>query len=127
MRYSRELQVAIETASIAGRAMRTAFHATGHTLTEHGLDASLETMIREPLGAAFPSYGRLGEELPQADRLATDEQAHVWVIDSLDGSTHFEKCRRGAALSIALLRAGEPVLGVVFSPLYPNDKGDMIA
>ncbi len=127
MRYSRELQVAIETASIAGRAMRTAFHATGHTLTEHGLDASLEAMIREPLGAAFPSYGQLGEELPQADRLATDEQAHVWVIDPLDGSTHFEKCRRGAALSIALLRAGEPVLGVVFSPLYPNDKGDMIA
>lgn len=34
---------------------------------------------------------------------------------------------RGSAVSIALLHEGEPVLGVVYSPLSPNDDGDLIA
>jgi hypothetical protein len=34
---------------------------------------------------------------------------------------------RGAAVSIALLEGGEPVLGVVYAFNYPDDNGDLIA
>ena len=36
-----------------------------------------------------------------------------WLVDPQDGTTEFLAGRRGGAISIGLLRAGQPVLGVV--------------
>ncbi|MCA9797268.1 MAG: ADP-ribosylglycohydrolase family protein, partial [Candidatus Eremiobacteraeota bacterium] len=34
---------------------------------------------------------------------------------------------RGSSVAVALVHDGEPILGVVFSPTYPDDRGDLIA
>ena len=49
------------------------------------------------------------------------------MVDPLDGTSDFLKGRRGSALSIALIRDGVPVWGVVASPVAPDDGGDVIA
>lgn len=65
----------------------------------------------------------LGEETGRRGSLAGD----AWVVDPLDGTADFLAGRRGSAVSVALLRNHQPVLGVVFAPLAPDDDGDLIA
>ena len=50
-----------------------------------------------------------------------------WVVDPHDGSTAFLAGERGTAISIALIRQGVPVLGVVHAPLSPDRGADTIA
>jgi len=65
---------------------------------------------------------RLTELLPQADVLAEegsgrDTQAELrWVVDPLDGTTNFAHGYPVFSVSIALERAGSPILGVVYDP-----------
>jgi fructose-1,6-bisphosphatase/inositol monophosphatase family enzyme len=50
----------------------------------------------------------------------------LWVVDPNDGTGACLKGFRGSAVSIALLEAGEPVLGVVYAFNHPDDSGDLI-
>ena len=50
-----------------------------------------------------------------------------WVVDPHDGTRAFLEGRRGSAVSVALLREGTPVIGVVFAPLGPDRGPDLIA
>ncbi|EDP63876.1 Inositol monophosphatase/ADP-ribosylglycohydrolase [alpha proteobacterium BAL199] len=50
-----------------------------------------------------------------------------WLIDPHDGTSAFLKGHRGTAVSIALLRNGLPVLGVVCAPMSPDRGWDLIA
>ncbi|HEY5635368.1 MAG TPA: inositol monophosphatase family protein [Burkholderiales bacterium] len=50
-----------------------------------------------------------------------------WLVDPQDGTTEFLAGRRGGAISIGLLRAGQPVLGVVHAPCPPDRDADTIA
>jgi fructose-1,6-bisphosphatase/inositol monophosphatase family enzyme len=54
-----------------------------------------------------------------------DSAGHLWLLDPDDGTSAFEKGFRGAAVSIALLRNGPPVLGVVYAYRAPDDAGDL--
>ncbi|HET7671668.1 MAG TPA: inositol monophosphatase family protein [Burkholderiales bacterium] len=51
----------------------------------------------------------------------------VWLVDPHDGTFEFTAGRRGSAVSVALLRNGEPVLGVVHAPDAPDCGADTIA
>lgn len=69
----------------------------------------------------------LGEETgvtPGADAALAD---WCWLVDPQDGTTEFLAGRRGGAISIGLLRAGQPVLGVVHAPCPPDRDADTIA
>ena len=59
--------------------------------------------------------------------LEADPNGFCWVVDPHDGTRAFLEGRRGSAVSIALLRRGEPVLGVVYAPSSPDRGPDMIA
>ena len=48
-------------------------------------------------------------------------------MDPHDGTSDFLAGRRGSAVSVALVRSGLPILGVVYAPLAPDDRGDLIA
>ncbi len=53
---------------------------------------------------------------------------YLWLIDPNDGTSAYLKGWRGSSVSIALLRDGVPILGVVYSPCYPDSgQGDLIA
>ena len=73
---------------------------------------------------AFPTYGYRGEEIGLTAQ-AEDAEHHLWLVDPQDGTSAAEKGFRGAAVSIALLRNGLPVLGVVLAYAAPDSNGDL--
>jgi ADP-ribosyl-[dinitrogen reductase] hydrolase len=117
--YRSELQCAVRAAMAAGGFLRTAFHSAAT-----GVDTQAEEQILPILTEAFPHYGYRGEELGLVS-LPRDPDAHLWLIDPNDGTSAFEAGFRGAAVSIALLRDGRPVLGVVYAYSAPDDSGDL--
>lgn len=105
--------------------LRQEFHRPGGLRLKHGkpvIDHEVEVMLRNRLTALHPCAWH-GEETSH-DPV---DRGDVWVVDPLDGTSDFQAGRRGSALSIALLRDGRPVLGVVAAPVAPDDHGDLIA
>src|SRR5438552_15515813 len=87
-------------------------------------DDEAEWAIREILLAAFPAWGYLGEET--GVKPAAGGEHSVWFVDPNDGTTSMQRGYRGHAISIGLVRAGVPVLGVVCAVDAPDDRGDLI-
>jgi len=75
-------------------------------------DRHAEALIIESLRAATP-YRILSEEIGWVDGAADDV---VWAVDPLDGSVNYAQGFPHWGVSIALVRAGRPVLGVVDCP-----------
>lgn len=124
------LNVAIDAARAAGDALRAEFHREGGPRGSKGkapIDTTAEELIRERLRAAFPRDGIRAEEAPDVDCAALDARGCFWLIDPNDGTSAFLHGHRGASVSIARIRDGVPVLGVVFAYAAPDDAGDMIA
>ncbi len=117
--YRGELDCAMRAAAVAGVLLQRAFHAG-----ESDVDCRAEEAIQQCLMAGFPQYGYHGEELGLVSP-AKDSARHLWLVDPDDGTSAFEKGFRGAAVSIALLRDGRPVLGVVNAYCAPDDEGDL--
>ncbi|MCE6968056.1 inositol monophosphatase family protein [Cereibacter sphaeroides] len=107
----------------AGALIRAEFHRPGGPRGQHGkapVDTQVEAFLRERLIALHPCDWH-GEELPRQ----TGGHPDAWVVDPQDGTTAFLRGLRGSAISVALVRNGTPVLGVVFAPCAPDDAGDL--
>lgn len=128
--YQAALDVATELATAAGKLILAQFVGPAG-IAGHGghadVDAAAERLIRDGLAQAFPQYGQRGEEIRELDRPASDPGRHVWLIDPHDGTSEATKGHRGAAVSIALLRDGVPVLGVVYAYAAPGGGDDLFA
>ncbi|MCX6020351.1 MAG: ADP-ribosylglycohydrolase family protein [Chloroflexi bacterium] len=129
--YAPALRAATEAALAAGALLRAEYHRPdGIRKTSHDhadVDVEVERMLRERLLAAFPAWAYRGEETgAQAAPLDAEGPVHCWMVDPNDGTRAFIVGVRGAAVSIGLLRDGEPVLGVVYAPCCPDDGGDLI-
>jgi myo-inositol-1(or 4)-monophosphatase len=116
---TKELEAAISAAREAGRVLREGF-GWQHSVRYKGevdlvteVDEQAERVIREILLEAFPAYGVLAEE---GGALAGEVDAR-WIVDPLDGTTNYAHGLPIFAVSIALERAGEVVLGVVHDPM----------
>ncbi len=130
MEYRSALQVAVDAALEAGQLLRQEFHRAGGPRGQGGhamIDEIAEAAIRARLCNAFPEFGMIGEELRGQDRPSRDPAKHLWLIDPNDGTAAYLQGHRGSAVSIGLLRAGVPVLGVVYAFGAPNDLGDLFA
>ncbi|NNF61039.1 MAG: inositol-phosphate phosphatase [Gammaproteobacteria bacterium] len=77
-------------------------------------DVESEGAIREVLTSAFPDDGFYGEETGSS---AMDAD-YVWLVDPLDGTKSFVRGYPFFSVQIALLHAGEIVLGVSNAPLF---------
>ena len=116
---TRELEAAISAAREAGRVLREGF-GWQHSVRYKGevdlvteIDEQAERVIKEILLGAFPSYGMLAEE---GGWLSGEEDAR-WIVDPLDGTINYAHGFPVFAVSIALERAGELVLGMVHDPM----------
>jgi myo-inositol-1(or 4)-monophosphatase len=116
---AKELEVALSAARRAGEVLRSGF-GTEHAITYKGevdlvteVDEEAERVIKEELLGAFPTYGMLAEE---GGGKAGEEDAR-WIVDPLDGTTNYAHGLPIFAVSIALERAGEVVVGVVYDPM----------
>jgi len=115
-----ELEVALSAARRAREVLRAGF-GTEHTITYKGevdllteIDEQAERVIREELLGTIPTYGMLAEE---GGERSGEEDAR-WLVDPLDGTTNYAHGLPIFCFSIALERAGEVVLGVVYNPVH---------
>ena len=76
------------------------------------LDNDLEKMIRQRLGARFPDDALTGEEYEAAG----GRGPRSWSIDPIDGTGNLVHGLPLWAISIGLIVAGEPSLGVIAVP-----------
>jgi ADP-ribosyl-[dinitrogen reductase] hydrolase len=120
-RYPKEMNVAIDAAKEAASFLRYEFNR-GY---RPALDLNADEIIAGRLRSVFPQYGYHSEELGLVAR-PNDSLKHCWLVDPHDGTSAAAKGFRGAAVSIALLRDGLPVLGVVYAYSSPDDNGDLI-
>src|SRR5262245_35245974 len=86
------------------------------------VDREIEERLREKLQKLMPATFA-GEE---TGTTPGSEKGWTWLVDPQDGTSEFLSGRRGSSVSVALLRGGEPVLGVVHAPLSPDRGRDTI-
>ena len=94
----------------------TAAKADGSIVT--AADAAIQEHLTRALERDWPGIPLLGEEMtPAAQRHLLDSAtAGVWVLDPLDGTSNYAGGFPACAISLALLRDGEAVLGAVLDP-----------
>jgi myo-inositol-1(or 4)-monophosphatase len=105
--------LAVEAAAIAKercRNVRPQEKANLSYVTD--LDNDLEKMIRQRLGARFPDDSLTGEEY----EVAGGHGPRRWSIDPIDGTGNLVHGLPLWAISIGLIIAGEPSLGVIAIP-----------
>jgi len=74
------------------------------------VDREAEKLLVDGLGDLLPGSTFLTEE----DTVANEESEQQWIIDPLDGTTNFLHQLPCFSVSVALRRAGETVLGIVY-------------
>jgi ADP-ribosylglycohydrolase/fructose-1,6-bisphosphatase/inositol monophosphatase family enzyme len=124
--YQKALAAAVEAAREAGALLREEFHRPGGPRGAGGradVDVEAERLIRQRLLASCP-WDYLGEELGAVER---GGKPHLWLVDPNEGAGAYLQGWRGSAVSIAALRDGVPVLGVVYAFAYPDGDGDLFA
>ena len=108
------LNMAIKAARDAGKIQVIAFRdrsnlqisnkSLGDYVTE--VDKECERVILETLKTAYPDHAFLGEESGESGK---KDAEYTWVIDPLDGTTNFIHGIPQFAVSIALLKNGQPL------------------
>ncbi len=74
------------------------------------VDTASEKMLVEGLGALVPGSGFIAEE----GTAGSKGEEYQWIIDPLDGTTNFIHGLPPIAISIALMRDRQIILGVVY-------------
>jgi ADP-ribosylglycohydrolase/fructose-1,6-bisphosphatase/inositol monophosphatase family enzyme len=91
----------------------------GNCPVDKEIEERLRTTLRGLVDCAF-----VGEE---TGATPGSRAGWTWLVDPHDGTSDFLAGRRGSAISVALLREGVPVLGVVHAPEPPDRGADTIA
>lgn len=124
--YSNEHDAAVEAAHQAAQLIRgrmgqvdpaAAREKGTNDLVTQTDEAAQQTIIRM-LRDAFPDYAILAEEGPEEETIRRTAEGHRWIVDPLDGTTNFTYDVPPFAVSIALQREDEIVVGVVLD--VPN-------
>jgi len=114
------LETAVEAALKAGAYQRyrfaspldVAMKGAKDLVTE--VDRESERLVVDHLQARFPDHNIVAEEgeYPQGG------SPFRWIIDPLDGTTNYAHGFPWFCVSIALETEGEPVIGVIYSPMH---------
>ncbi len=130
MDLERTKAVGLAAASRAGEILRHYWGKT-HEIEKKGAidlvteaDVASEKAIIEIIRSAFPHHTVVAEE----SGVTPGIDSHQWIIDPLDGTTNYAHGLAEFAVSIAFAFEGEPVLGLVLSPvageLFCGAKGN---
>jgi myo-inositol-1(or 4)-monophosphatase len=77
-------------------------------------DIEVDQFLRRELGLLLPAAGWLSEET--ADNAGRLDRDLIWLVDPIDGTRDFIRARTGWAVSVALISAGRPLIGVLAAP-----------
>lgn len=107
----------------AGQIALAAWPGHGHALESwdksdaspvSAADLAVDGFLKRELSALLPAAGWLSEETADApERL---EGGLIWLVDPIDGTRDFIRGRAGWAISVALISAGRPLLGMLDAP-----------
>ena len=121
MTYTAELAFAVETVRRAAEPALAGFQRPdlpvfdkpdGSIVTQADLDVN--DLIVDAITAAYPRDAILSEESPDdPDRLSN---SRCWIVDPIDGTSHFERGDRDWSIMLALAVDGVAVVGAVNRP-----------
>jgi myo-inositol-1(or 4)-monophosphatase len=126
MDLSFALTIATESAQTAGGLLRQGLMAEKTVrnkssevdlVTEY--DEAAEKLIVAGIQEAFPEHLLITEEgsvLTENQAPSAGKSSYTWYIDPLDGTNNFAHGYPVFAVSIALYRQNQPLLGVVYDP-----------
>jgi myo-inositol-1(or 4)-monophosphatase len=77
-------------------------------------DLEVDEFLKRELRALLPAAGWLSEET--ADDPKRLEGGLIWLVDPIDGTRDFIRGRAGWAVSVALVSASRPLLGMLCAP-----------
>jgi len=113
------LQTAIEAAQQAGRVIAERYPAE-RSVTIKGYrdlvtetDTEAEAIILDLIHERFATHAILSEEAG-GDEVG---DGYTWIVDPLDGTSNYAHHVPIFAVSIGVLAAGEPLIGVIHDPL----------
>lgn len=118
--YQKELEIATQLATEAGKIMLGYFNSAASNPTVKSdrtivtkADTDINARIIEVLSKETPGYSIWGEE----ESLIIDDAKYTWVCDPVDGTMPFSKAIPISTFSLALIdENGRSVLGVVYDP-----------
>lgn len=105
-------RIALDMWPGAGRQVNSWHKSPGNPVCD--ADVAVDAFLKRELGALLPAAGWLSEET--VDHPARLEGDLVWLVDPIDGTRDFLRGRPGWAVSVALLRSGRPLLGLLEAP-----------
>ena len=81
-------------------------------------DREIEALVTAELSRAFPDHLVIAEEASAGSELPRPvDESYVWYLDPLDGTTNFAHGYPQFAVSLALARGRELLLGIVHDPV----------
>jgi len=76
-------------------------------------DIIADKIIRESIEKHFPSHSYVTEETGLVEK----DSNYLWIVDPLDGTSNFADQNPLFAVSIALWKEGEPLIGIIEAPM----------
>ena len=86
-------------------------------------DIEVDGFLKRELGMLLPAAGWLSEET--VDDAARIGRGLTWLVDPIDGTRDFLRGRTGWAVSVALVSAGRPLIGLLAAPARGSQGGEM--
>jgi 3'(2'), 5'-bisphosphate nucleotidase len=121
MDYSRQLNAALDAASLAGQALREAYarfqvipNAPADISTD--ADRQAQEIILQHLHRLFPQDALCAEEATDTLAGAVQTGARLWIVDPIDGTRGFARKNGEFSVMVAFAAQGQMVLGVVLEP-----------
>jgi myo-inositol-1(or 4)-monophosphatase len=116
-------EIALEAARMAAafvirahRSRPAVEHKASDTDLVTQYDLESEQLIRRILAERTPQIPIVGEE-----QGGSADERPTWFLDPIDGTTNFAHGHAFFAVSIGLMRAGEPLLGAVVAPALQTE------
>ena len=85
-------------------------------------DFAISEKLLAELGRSFSGDQFLSEESGLMDEVVPLEARYAWVLDPIDGTNNYALGMAFCAISLALLKKGVPVYGLIFD----GSRGDLI-
>lgn len=120
-RYDRELHLTLRTIRRAGDEILRRY-ASFERIEDAPADISTEAdkasqeLILEAVHQAFPGDGMCAEEASARFETAAAGAERLWVVDPIDGTRGFARKNGEFSVMVALVEAGEVVVGAVHEP-----------
>ena len=108
------IRAAAEIQQVAARPFEVSEKPDTSPVTE--ADERAEAIILAGLKAHYPDIPVVAEEEVAAGRIPDVSAGRFFLVDPLDGTKEFINRNGEFTVNIALIEAGEPVLGVVLAP-----------